>query len=73
MAEPRVEQLLRQGQLMAEIDVSRVSNEELCKANEELHNNLQQLVERFAREGSLIAQLRARLNHFRRRLWTLSY
>jgi len=33
MAEAQAEQLLRQDQLMAEIDVSRASNEELRKAN----------------------------------------
>jgi len=45
MVEAQAEQLLRQDQLRAEIDVSRASNEELRKANEELRKNLQQLDE----------------------------
>jgi len=64
MAEARVEQLLRQDQLMAEIDVSRASNEELCKANEELHKNLQQLDEHSKGERDPIIQLRARPKPF---------
>jgi len=47
MAEVRVEQLLRQDQLMAEIDASRESNEELRMTNEELCKSLQQIDERF--------------------------
>ena len=41
IAEARAEQLLRQDQLMAEIDASQANNEELRKANEELCKNLQ--------------------------------
>jgi len=43
IAEARAEQVLRQDQLMAEIDASRANSEELRKANEELCKNLQQL------------------------------
>ena len=41
MVEARVEQLVRQDQMMVEIDVSRASSEKLRKANEELCKNLQ--------------------------------
>lgn len=49
---------------MAEIDVSQVSSEELHKANEELHKNLQQLDEFSTVERGPIAQLRARPKPF---------
>jgi len=64
MVEARAEQLPRQDQLMAKIDLSRTSNEELCKANEELCRNLQQLDERSTGERGPIAQLRARPKPF---------
>jgi len=41
MAKAQAEQLLRQDQLIAEIDVSQANDEDLCKANEELRKNLQ--------------------------------
>ena len=44
---------------MAKIDVSRASNEELHKANEELRKNLQQLDEQSTGKRGPIAQLRA--------------
>jgi len=49
---------------MAEIDVSRASNEELCKANKDLRKNLQQLDERSTGERGSIVQLRARPKPF---------
>jgi len=58
---------------MAEIDASRANSEELCKANEELRKNLQQLDQRSTREWGLSAQLRARPKHSRRRSWMRLY
>ena len=40
MAEVRVEQVIRQDQLMVEIDVSRASNDEFWRTNEELRRSL---------------------------------
>ena len=64
MAEARAEHLLRQDQLMVEIDVSQVSSEELRKTNEELRKNLQQLDECSTVERGPIALLRARPKPF---------
>ena len=59
IAGARVEQLLKQDQLMAEIDASQANNEELCKANEELCKNLQQLDQRTIAERGPSTQPRA--------------
>jgi len=64
IAEARAEQVLRQDQLMAEIDVSRANSEELHKANEELRKSLQQLDQPSKRERGLNAPLRARPKPF---------
>ena len=49
---------------MAEIDFSRANSEELCKANEELYKNLQQLDQRSTAERGPSAQPRARPKPF---------
>jgi len=59
MSEARAEQLLKQDQLMVEIDVSQARNEELCKTKEELCMSIQQLDERSTGERGPIVQLRA--------------
>ena len=64
MAKARAKQLLIQDQLMAKIDTSRASNDELRKANEELRRSLQQLDERSTGERGPIVQLRARPKPF---------
>jgi len=46
MAEVQAEQVLRKDQFRAELDVSRASNGELRKANEELRRDLQRLGKR---------------------------
>jgi len=58
IAEARDEQVLRQDQLMAEIDASQANSEELRKANEELRKSLQQCDQRSTRERGLNAPLR---------------
>ena len=73
MAKVQAEQLLKQDQLMAEIDVSRASNDELRMTNEKLCRSLQQIGEHSAGERSPTTQLRAHPDHFRKRSWTLSY
>jgi len=60
MAEVRVEQVHRQDQFKTELDASRVSNEELHKANEELRRDLQRLGERSMGEQSSTTEERAR-------------
>jgi len=40
--ETRVEKVLLQNRLMAEIEDSRIANKELCKSNEDLRRNLHQ-------------------------------
>ena len=64
MAEVRAEQVLRQDQFRAELDVPRASNEELRKANEELRRDLQRLGERSMGERSPTTQERACLMPF---------
>ena len=56
--------MLRQDQFMAEIDVSWVSNEELCKAYDELRKDLQQLSEHSIGERDSTIQRRARPRPF---------
>ena len=60
MWEVRAEQVLRQDHFRAELDASQASNEELRKANEELHRDLQRLGERSTGERSPTIQARAR-------------
>jgi len=60
MAEVRVEHVLRQYQFRAELDASRASNEELRKANEELHRELQWLGEHSMGEQNPTTQERTR-------------
>ena len=64
IAEAWAEQLLRQDQLMVEMDASRANNEELHKANEELRKNLQQLDQHSIVERGPSAQPRARPKPF---------
>jgi len=64
IAEAQAEQLLRQDQLMEEIDASRANIEEFHKANEELRKNLQQLDQRSTGERGSIVQPRARPKPF---------
>ena len=60
IAEARAEQLLRQDQLMVEIDASQANSEELRKANEKLCKNLQHLDQCSTTERGSSAQPRAR-------------
>jgi len=60
MAEVQAEQVLTQDQFRLELDASRASNEEVRKANEELHRDLQWLGERSMGERSPTTQERAR-------------
>ena len=59
MVEVRAEQVLRQNQFIVELD-ALASNEELCKANEELRRDLQRLGERYMGERSPTTQERTR-------------
>jgi len=52
LVEVRAKQALRQDQFKVELDASRTDNEELRQANEELHKDLQQMVERTTGEQS---------------------
>ena len=76
MAKVRAEQLLRQDQLIAEIDVSRASNDELRKTNDDMMN----CVGVYNSSTNALQENEARsLNYgltpydFQRRSWTLSY
>jgi len=66
--EAQAEQLLRQNQLMAEIDASQAYSEELCKANEELRKNLQQLEQRSTVKRGPSVQPRGRPKPFSQKI-----
>jgi len=59
IAKALAEQVLKQDQLMAEIDVSCANVEELHKTNKDLHKSLEQHEQRSAREQGLNTLLRA--------------
>ena len=71
LAEVRAEQALTQDQFRVELDASRTSNEEICRANEELRRDLQRLGEYTVEERSPPIPSRAR--RFHRQSWMSLY